>query len=55
MFGRGLTSLSDELDILVSRQVNDPDSIQSLINKTGRAIVPQRLSKGRIRTSMAPG
>lgn len=25
MFDRGLTSLSDELDILVSRQVNDPE------------------------------
>ncbi|MDW9508352.1 restriction endonuclease [Sinorhizobium meliloti] len=43
MFDRGLISLSDELDILVSRQVNDPESIRSLINKTGRAIVPQRL------------
>lgn len=43
MFDRGLISLSDELDILISRQVNDPESIQSLINKTGRAIVPQRL------------
>ncbi|MDW9414315.1 hypothetical protein GOA77_26230 [Sinorhizobium meliloti] len=31
------------MDIFVSRKVNDPDSIQSLINKTGRAIVPQRL------------
>ena len=27
----------------VSRQVNDPDGIQSLINRTGRAFVPQRL------------
>ncbi|AFL54736.1 hypothetical protein AB395_00006605 (plasmid) [Sinorhizobium fredii CCBAU 45436] len=42
MFDRGLISLSDELDILISRQVNDPESIQSLINRTGRAIVPQR-------------
>lgn len=40
MFDRGLTSHFDELDIFVSRKVNDPDSIQSLINKTGRAIVP---------------
>ncbi|MDX0574266.1 restriction endonuclease [Sinorhizobium medicae] len=43
MFDRGLISLSDELDILISRQVNNPESIQSLINKTGRANVPQRL------------
>jgi hypothetical protein len=34
MFDRGLISLSDELDILVSRQVNDPDSVWSLVNKT---------------------
>ncbi|WEX89949.1 HNH endonuclease [Sinorhizobium garamanticum] len=42
MFDRGLVSLSDDLDILVSRHANDPDSIQGLINKTGRAIVPNR-------------
>ncbi|MBB3978438.1 putative restriction endonuclease [Rhizobium azooxidifex] len=42
MFDRGLISLSDELNILVSRQVNDPESIWGLINKTGMAIVPSR-------------
>jgi len=42
MFDRGLISLSDDLDILVSRQANDPESIQGLINRTGRAIVPSR-------------
>ncbi|MBP1886519.1 putative restriction endonuclease [Ensifer mexicanus] len=42
MFDRGLISLSDDLDILVSRQVNDPESIRLLINRTGRAIVPHR-------------
>jgi putative restriction endonuclease len=42
MFDRGLISLSDELDILVSRQANDADSIRGLINPTGRAIVPLR-------------
>jgi hypothetical protein len=42
MFDRGLLSLSDDLDILISRQANDPDSIRGLINKTGRAIVPTR-------------
>lgn len=42
MFDRGLISLSDDLDVLVSRQANDPESIQSLINKTGRAIAPTR-------------
>ncbi|MGE5767262.1 MAG: HNH endonuclease [Bacteroidota bacterium] len=42
MFDRGLISLSDDLDILVSRQANDPESIEGLINKTGRAITPSR-------------
>jgi putative restriction endonuclease len=44
MFDRGLISFSDDLDILVSRQANDPESIRGLINKTGRAIVPLRPS-----------
>lgn len=42
MFDRGLITLSNELDILISRHANDPESIQGLINKTGRAIVPSR-------------
>ncbi|MDL2402062.1 HNH endonuclease [Rhizobium mayense] len=42
MFDRGLISLTDELDILISRQANDPDSIRGVINKTGRAIAPLR-------------
>lgn len=42
MFDRGLISLSDELDILVSRQVNDPDGIRALINKNGQARMPVR-------------
>jgi putative restriction endonuclease len=44
MFDRGLISLSDELDILVSRQVNDPDRIAGLVNPTGRALAPERIS-----------
>jgi Predicted restriction endonuclease len=42
MFDRGLIGLSDDLEILVSRQANDPDSIRSLINSTGFAIPPKR-------------
>lgn len=42
MFDRGLISLSDDLEILISRQVNDIDSVQSFINKTGRATPPRR-------------
>jgi putative restriction endonuclease len=40
MFDRGLISLSDDLDILVSRQVNDPDGVWSLLNKSRRATSP---------------
>ena len=42
MFDRGLISLADDLAILVSRQVNDPDGVRSLINSTGRALEPRR-------------
>jgi putative restriction endonuclease len=42
MFDRGLISLSDDLEILISRQVNDRDSVQAFINKTRRALPPGR-------------
>lgn len=42
MFDRGLLGLSDDLQILVSRQINNPDGIGALINKTGHALPPQR-------------
>jgi putative restriction endonuclease len=44
MFDRGLISLSDDLEVLVSRQVNDEESVRGLINKSGHAIAPPRLS-----------
>jgi putative restriction endonuclease len=44
MFDRGLISLADNLEILISRQVNDPASIHSLINKSGCALEPRRIS-----------
>lgn len=40
MFDRGLIGLSNDLEILVSRQVNDPESIEAVINPTRKAIVP---------------
>lgn len=43
MFDRGLIGLSDDLDILISCQANDPGSIQGLLKKTGKAIVPGRV------------
>ncbi|WP_441240604.1 HNH endonuclease [Tardiphaga sp. 768_D3_N2_1] len=42
MFDRGLISLSDELQILISRQVNDLESVRALINKNGHALPPLR-------------
>ncbi|MBT9292836.1 HNH endonuclease [Prosthecodimorpha staleyi] len=42
MFDRGLISLADDLEVLVSRQANDPDSVRAFVNRSGRAIVPQR-------------
>jgi putative restriction endonuclease len=42
MFDRGLISLADDLTILVSRQVNDPDGVRAIINRTGRAHGPER-------------
>lgn len=40
MFDRGLITLSDDLDIVVSRHVNDRDGVENLINKTGRLVGP---------------
>ncbi|RVU36714.1 restriction endonuclease [Hwanghaeella grinnelliae] len=42
MFDRGLISLSNDHEILISRQVNDVDSVKSFINKDGKAILPKR-------------
>jgi len=40
MFDRGLIALADNFDVLISRQVNDPEGVKSLINPSGRALVP---------------
>jgi putative restriction endonuclease len=40
MFDRGLIGFSDDLDIIVSRHVNDRDGVDSLINRTGKLIGP---------------
>lgn len=42
MFDRGLIALSDDLGILISRQVNDRDSVLAIINKDQRARPPRR-------------
>jgi len=42
MFDRGLISLSDDLEILISRQMNDAESVRGFINKSGVANLPVR-------------
>lgn len=41
MFDRGLISLSDEFERLISRQVNDLEGVKGFVNKSGQAIVPK--------------
>ena len=45
MFDRGLISFADDLEILVSRHVNDQEGVRGMINRTGRALAPQRISE----------
>ena len=42
MFDRGLLSLSDDYEILVSRKVNNTEEVDRLINKDRRAILPSK-------------
>ncbi|TFI56638.1 restriction endonuclease [Sphingomonas parva] len=42
MFDRGLIGLDEDMQILVSRQANDPDSIRGVINPSGRLLLPAR-------------
>ncbi len=45
MFDKGLITLSDSLEILISRHVNDVGSVRAFINKSGYAIAPRKLSE----------
>jgi putative restriction endonuclease len=45
MFDRGLLGVADDLQILVSRQINDPDSVMALINKSGFLRAPERVAE----------
>jgi putative restriction endonuclease len=40
MFDRGLITLTDEHDILISRHVNDIDRVRAFMNSSGRANIP---------------
>ncbi len=44
MFDRGLVSVAEDLQILISRQANDVDGVRSIINKSGCILTPDRLS-----------
>ena len=45
MFDRGLIGLADDLTILLSRQLNDADSVRALVNETGRARPASRVTE----------
>jgi putative restriction endonuclease len=45
MFDRGLISLSDDLQILISRQANDQDAVRAFVHQSGRAFPPLRASE----------
>jgi putative restriction endonuclease len=42
MFDRGLISIMDNHEILISRHVNDAAGVRAIINKTGRVLPPAR-------------
>ena len=44
MFDRGLVGLADDLTILVSRHSNDIEAVTSMINSSGKILVPDRLA-----------
>lgn len=41
MFDRGLIALSDSLEILLSSKINDIDGVRKIINRNGRARLPE--------------
>jgi putative restriction endonuclease len=42
MFDRGLITIADDHEILISRHVNDEAGARAIINKTGRILAPSR-------------
>jgi putative restriction endonuclease len=42
MFDRGLLAITDDFEVLISRQVNDTNGVRSMIHKTGRLVPPLR-------------
>jgi putative restriction endonuclease len=44
MFDRGMIGFANDLSILVHRKVNDRDGVESVLNRTGKLIAPERQS-----------
>jgi putative restriction endonuclease len=44
MFDRGLIGIASDHEIMISRHVNDTDGVRAMINKTGRLLLPARIS-----------
>ena len=42
MFDRGLISLAPDFEIIISRQTNNPDTVRSLINESGKLLLPEK-------------
>jgi putative restriction endonuclease len=42
MFDRGLISIADDREIMISRHVNDTAGVRAMLNKTGRILTPAR-------------
>jgi putative restriction endonuclease len=42
MFDRGLITIADDREILISRHVNDTAGVRAIINKNGRVLTPAR-------------
>ena len=45
MFDRGLVGLTNNLEILISRQANDAEAVRSMINSSGALLTPDRQSE----------
>ena len=45
MFDRGLISLSDDLEILISRHSNDPDGLRAFVKRSGFAFAPRKMQE----------
>ena len=41
MLDRGLIGLTDDCEMMILRHANNPYCVENLINKTGKAIVPE--------------